>query len=319
MGAACRAAREMQWCRCGLLRRPEGDGSIHYTVPILERRERVTTPGGTYDAHDAVERGDTRLRALRAFLVDLDGVVYTGNTPLPGAADFLRFLSDSGRRFCCITNNSTQSAAQYVANLRAMGMPVGAGQVLTSSQATALHLRARFAPGARIMAIGEDGLIGALLDAGFRLVDRAPEAVVCGLDRRLTYERLARACLAIREGAPLIGTNPDIALPTERGLLPGNGAVLAYLQTATGATPLVIGKPEATMLHQAMELMGAAPAETAIVGDGLGTDMPAGQRAGVTKILVLTGLATRADLAAAPAQPDYVFDDLGQLHQALAS
>ena len=260
----------------------------------------------------------TTLRALRTFLVDLDGVVYAGNIPLPGAAAFFRFLGQTGRRFQCITNNSTLTAAQYVEKLAGMGIPVAESQVLTSSQAAAVHLRERLAPGARVMAIGEDGVVRALLGAGFRLVERSPEVVVCGLDRRLSYERLARACLAIRAGAPLIATNPDLALPTEHGFLPGNGAVLAYLQAATGATPLVIGKPEATMLHVAMDLAGATPAETAIVGDGLLTDVLAGHRAGVTTILVLTGVATRADLPSAPARPDLVFEGLPQLQEALA-
>lgn len=260
---------------------------------------------------------DPKLSALRALLVDLDGVIYTGDTPIAGAARFLEYLHDTGRVFRCITNNSTLGASQVVAKLRAMGMPVGPDDVLTSSQATALYLRERYGPGTRVMAIGEDGLVRALLDVGFRLVDRSPDVVVCGLDRRLSYDRLTRACLAIRAGAPLIATNPDIALPTEDGFLPGNGAVLAYLQTATGATPLVIGKPEATMLLQAMELAGTTPAETAIVGDGLKTDILAGARAGISTILVLTGLSTRDDLATAPIQPDYVFDDLDRLCEAL--
>ena len=135
--------------------------------------------------------------------------------------------------------------------------------MLTSSEATAVLLQGRLAPGARVLAIGEEGLVRALLGHGFRLVDRDPEVVVCGLDRRLTYERLTRACFAIRGGAPLIATNPDLSLPTEGGLFPGNGATLAYLRAATGVTPEVIGKPEATMLRVAMERLGSHPG-----GDG---------------------------------------------------
>lgn len=261
---------------------------------------------------------DALLKGLTAFLIDLDGVVYTGNTPVPGAPAFFRYLQDTGRRFQCITNNSTLGAEQFAQKLRDMGIVLAPEQVLTSPEATALHLSARLAPGARVMAIGEEGLVRALLAKGFRLTDGPPEAVVCGLDRRLTYERLKRACFALRDGAPLIATNPDLSLPTEQGFLPGNGATLAYLQAATGVTPLVIGKPEATMLGVAMERIGALPAETAIVGDGLLTDMLAGERAGVTKILVLTGVATRADLATSPIQPDYVFDSLAGLQAALS-
>jgi 4-nitrophenyl phosphatase len=258
------------------------------------------------------------LRSLRAFLVDLDGVVYTGNTPLPGAAAFFQFLRAGGRRFQCITNNSTLTAEQYSAKLRGMGIDVAPEQVLTSAQATAVYLRERLGTGARVMAIGEHGLVRALLAEGLRLVWREPSVVVCGLDRRLTYERLKAACLAIRAGAQFVATNPDLSLPAEDGFLPGNGAALAYIQAATGVPPVVIGKPAATMLQVAMELLGSVPAETAIIGDGLHTDMLAGQRAGVVKILVLTGVARREDLPAAPARPDHVFTNLVELQESLA-
>jgi 4-nitrophenyl phosphatase len=257
------------------------------------------------------------LSARRAFLLDLDGVVYTGNTPLPGAAEFCAHLLASGRRFQCITNNSTLSAEQYAVKLGGMGIAVTPEQVLTSSEATALLLQQRLAPGARVLAIGEEGLVRALLAHGFRLVERDPEVVVCGLDRRLTYARLTRACFALRGGAPLIATNPDLSLPTEAGMFPGNGATLAYLQAATGVRPEVIGKPEATMLRVAMERIGSRPEETVMIGDGLLTDIPAGQRAGVLTVLVLTGVSRRADLAGALTRPDLVVEDLPALQTAL--
>lgn len=263
------------------------------------------------------------LRRVRALLVDLDGVVYTGNTPIPGVAEFLAWLASTGRRFQCLTNNSTLTAAQYVAKLGRMGIPVEESQVLTSSQAAAIYLRERFGPGARLAAIGETGLVQVLLAEGFRLVADhhgpagPPAAVVCGYNRRLTYEQLKHACLAIRAGAAFVATNPDLALPTEEGLLPGNGAALAYIQAATGVAPTVIGKPEATMLHVAMERLGATAGETAIVGDGLLTDILAGHRAGVATILVLTGVATRGDLAAASIRPDVVIECLPDLRRLL--
>ena len=258
---------------------------------------------------------------LTTFLVDLDGVVYTGNTPLRGAAEFFRFLNASGRRFVCITNNSTLTAPQFVAKLTAMEIPVCGDQVLTSPEATAIYLRETLGlrPGARVFPIGEEGVVRSLLAEGFQLVDEKPDVVVCGLDRRLTYDRLMRACLALRGGAPLIATNPDHALPTERGMLPGNGATIAYLEAATGVRPTVIGKPGATMLEIAMQRCGALPRETAMLGDGLRTDMLAGERAGVTKILVLTGVARREDISTSPTQPDHVYDDLPALQLALAA
>ena len=258
---------------------------------------------------------------LTTFLVDLDGVVYTGSTPIRGAAEFFRFLNETGRRFVCITNNSTLTAAQFIAKLAAMDIAVRDDQVLTSPDATAVYLRDTLGlrPGARVFPIGEEGIMRSLLAEGFVLVDDKPDAVVCGLDRRLTYDRLMRACFALSSGARFIATNPDHALPTERGMLPGNGATIAYLEAATGIKPVVIGKPGATMLEIAMQRAGATPAETAMLGDGLRTDMLAGERAGVTKILVLTGVAKREDIPTSPTQPDHVFDDLLALQQALGA
>jgi 4-nitrophenyl phosphatase len=257
---------------------------------------------------------------LTTFLVDLDGVVYTGNTPIRGAAEFFRFLNVSGRRFVCITNNSTLTATQFVAKLAAMDIPVRDDQVLTSPDATAVYLRETLGlrPGARVFPIGEEGLVRSMLAEGFQLVDERADAVVCGLDRRLTYDRLMRACLALRGGARFVATNPDHALPTERGMLPGNGAAIAYLEAATGVSPTVIGKPGATMLQIAMQRAGASPGETAMLGDGLRTDMLAGERAGVTKVLVLTGVARREDIPTSPTRPDHVFDDLPALQAALS-
>jgi 4-nitrophenyl phosphatase len=273
---------------------------------------------GPRAAASLTQRQIAHLRGLRAFLVDLDGVVYTGNTPVPGAREFFQFLTATGRRFQCITNNSTLTADQFAAKLRAMHVDVRPDQVLTSSHATAIALGDGLPRGARVMAIGEEGLVRALVDGGFKLVTERPDALVCGLDRQLTYQRLTAACLAVRTGIPFIATNPDLSLPTEHGFLPGNGAAVAYIQTATGVAPTVIGKPEATLLQVAMELLGVAPEETAIVGDGVLTDMLAGQRAGVTKILVFTGVSTQADVAGAPAPPDFTFADLPALQQILA-
>jgi 4-nitrophenyl phosphatase len=259
----------------------------------------------------------TALRHKRAFLLDMDGVIYTGNTPIAGAPEFFRFLAETGRAFQCITNNSTLTADQFVQKLAAMDIHVTPEHVLTSSQAAALALRERLPQGARIFAIGEEGLVRALIGAGFHLVQERAQAVVCGLDRRLTYRRLTQACFALREGATFVATNPDHSMPTELGQLPGNGAALAYLQTATGLAPTVIGKPEATMLEVAMHRLGVTPQDTVMVGDGLLTDIVAGQRAGVAKVLVLTGVSAAEDVRTAPAPPDFVFANLNELREAL--
>jgi 4-nitrophenyl phosphatase len=161
-----------------------------------------------------------------------------------------------------------------------------------------------------------DGLHQALEAQGFVLTDREPEYVVVGLDTEVNYRKLATAALAIRAGAAFIGTNPDRTLPTEEGLLPGAGALLAAIQAATDVAPKVIGKPEAEIFHTALAMLGTPPDTTAMLGDRLDTDILGAQRAGLRTILVLTGVATRADVEASPVRPDWVFEDLEALLRA---
>lgn len=260
------------------------------------------------------------LTGRRAFLVDLDGVVYEGARAIHGAREFFEHLRANAMPFHLITNNSTRTAADVATHLQRLGMPVSEADVLTSPEATAIHVEHLCGPGARIFAIGEDGLVRTLIAHGFTLTtdpDRA-DAVVCGLDRRLTYDRLRRACAALRRGVPFVATNPDRALPTESGFLPGNGATLAYLEVATGAVPVVIGKPSPTMLQIAMARMSSTAAETAMIGDGLETDILAGARASVGTILVLSGVARAEDIPHATASPDAVVESIATVWQRLA-
>jgi 4-nitrophenyl phosphatase len=261
------------------------------------------------------------LAGKRAFLVDLDGVVYEGARAISGAREFFTHLRSNGMPFHLITNNSTRTAADVAEHLQRLNMPVTEADVLTSPEATAIHVENLYGNGARMYAIGEDGLVRTLLAHGFTLTTNPDwaDVVVCGLDRRLTYDRLRRACAALRRGIPLIATNPDRALPTETGFLPGNGATLAYLQVATGVSPEVIGKPSPTMLQIAMARMGASPAETVMIGDGLETDILAGARASVGTILVLSGVAREEDVAGATAVPDAVVASIATVWQRLAT
>lgn len=264
-------------------------------------------------------RRPTPLQSVRCFLVDLDGVVYRGNAPIPGAAAFFRLLEGRGVDYRLITNNSRQTPEQYVAKLRGMGVQMDEQHVFTSGQATAAYLAGVAGSGARVLALGEEGLVRPLLDAGFRLDDYRPDFVVVGLDTRLTYERLKLACLALSRGAAFVASNADRALPTEDGLWPGNGAILAALEAATDREPLIVGKPSPRMLQLAMQHAGAAAAQTAIVGDGLATDIAAGHEAELTTVLVLSGVTTRAQAVAAGIKPDYVFEGLHELASALSS
>ncbi len=260
----------------------------------------------------------TDLGHIRAVLFDLDGVVFVGSTPLPGAQATFDWLDQHGRPYCLVTNNSTRTPRQYQEKLRQMGIDVPIQTIFTSALATAQYLQKQYPDGAPVFIIGEDGVIEALEAAGFWTDAERPAVVCVGLDQHLTYAKLRQACLAIRAGAHFVGTNPDRTLPTEAGLVPGNGATLAALQTCTDVTPVVIGKPSATMIDLAIERMGARKDEVAIIGDRLDTDVEAGAAAGITTVLVLTGVHRLADVPHFPVAPDYVVDDLDEFRAALA-
>jgi 4-nitrophenyl phosphatase len=259
---------------------------------------------------------DETLGSLRHLVIDMDGVLYRGGEAISGSADLIGFLRGQGIDFVLATNNATRTPRQFVEKLAGMGVEVHPDEVLTSALATAAYLTSIAPPGTRVFVVGMDGLQAALQEAGFVLVDDGAEFVVVGMDFTVCYERLAQATRQIRAGATFIGTNPDRTFPSERGIMPGAGSLLAFLEAATDVRPTVIGKPEAAMLEQALARMGAPPATAAILGDRLETDILAGQRAGMRTILVLSGVTDRALLAVSEIQPDLVFKDVAHLHAA---
>jgi 4-nitrophenyl phosphatase len=263
-------------------------------------------------------KGQDILRSLRHVIVDMDGVLYRGSQALPGTNRFIEFLRWKDIGFILATNNSTRTPQQFVDKLAGMGVEIQVSEVLTSAQATAGYLAGIAPPATRVFVVGMEGLRSALTEAGFSLVEEDAEFVVVGMDFEICYERLAQATLEIRAGARFVGTNPDKTFPSERGIVPGAGSILAFLEAATGVTPIVIGKPGTAMIDQALGRLDAQPACTAMLGDRLETDILAGQRAGLFTLLVLSGITTRESLSAAAIQPDLVFEDIGHLGQAWA-
>lgn len=253
------------------------------------------------------------LRSLRNLIIDMDGVLYRGDTIIPGTSELVAFLRARQIGFMLATNNATRTPQQFVDKLAGMGVTVHPHEVLTSSLATAGYLAGIAPPGTRVFVVGMDGLRTALGEAGFCLVEEGAEFVVVGMDFTVCYQRLAQAALQIRTGAPFIGTNPDLTFPSELGIMPGAGSMLAFLEAATTVTPTVIGKPGTAMMEQAMARMGAKPATTAMLGDRLETDILAGKRAGLRTLLVLSGVTDRALLADSEIQPDLVFEDVAEL------
>ncbi len=260
------------------------------------------------------------LSSIRNLIIDMDGVLWHGDRPIPRLIEFFDGLRTRGIKIVLATNNASRSGDEYVEKLARMGVRVSLDEVLTSPQATAAWLAAHHAD-ARVFIIGEKGLQGELEARGLRVINDGDTSsathVVVGIDHTLTYAKLVEACLLIRAGAAFIGTNPDVTFPGERGIVPGNGATLAALRVSTGQEPLIIGKPEPVMMVQSMERMGGSVNDTAVIGDRLDTDILGGQRAGLTTLLVLSGVTTAADAARDPIKADYTFADIGEILDAL--
>jgi 4-nitrophenyl phosphatase len=264
-----------------------------------------------------------RLPNAKAWIFDMDGVLYRGTEPLPGVSELLALLQQRGRQYMLATNNSMSTAAAYVQKLATMGIDVPAEAILTSAMATRGYLLKEFTPKARFLVIGMPALAEQLFwNTEFGPSgpgDGTPAAVVVGLDRVFTYEKLAAAHAAIMAGARFIATNTDATLPTESGLVPGCGSIVAAIETAADTKPVVIGKPEPLMLQIALAQMDVAPEDAVMIGDRLDTDILAGNRAGMLTVLVLTGVSTREEIASAPAWPDLVFTDLNAVLETLTN
>ncbi|UFJ39676.1 TIGR01457 family HAD-type hydrolase [Brevibacillus humidisoli] len=250
------------------------------------------------------------MKQYEAFLLDLDGTIYRGSQVIPEAVRFVQALKREQIPFLYLTNNSSATPQVIAERLTAMGLPTTEKEVYTSSLATAAFLRQRLAPGTPLYIIGEAGLRTALEQADFVVDDQQPQAVVIGIDRTFSYDKLAVASRAIRQGALFVATNGDAALPTERGLAPGNGSLVAAIRVASGVEPIVIGKPNKWVVDFALQRLGTKRERTLVVGDNLHTDIEAAANSGMDSLLVLTGFSTIDDAHEHPVRPTYTASDL---------
>lgn len=249
------------------------------------------------------------MKQYKGYLIDLDGTMYRGSEKIDEAVGFIDKLRARKIPYLFVTNNSSRTPQQVAEKLRKFGIPTEDNQVFTTSMATANFIEER-KNDAKIFVIGEEGIQTALTEKGFKLVDEAPDFVVVGIDRSIDYEKLTKACLAVRNGATFISTNADIALPTERGLLPGNGAITAVVAVSTQVQPIFIGKPESIIIEQALKVFGVPKDEVIMVGDNYNTDILAGMNASLDTLLVHTGVTTKELLKQYKKQPTYVVDTL---------
>ncbi len=248
-----------------------------------------------------------------ALLVDLDGTLVLAGQPIEHAAEVMTRAREAGARPVVVTNNASRHPATVAAHLADLGMPFDAADVVSSPLAAATLLAASLPTGAPVLILGADALADAIADAGLtpvRSADDEPVAVVQGYSPDIGWRDLAEACIAIRAGAQWVATNSDTTLPTDRGLLPGNGALIQALVAATDQHPTVAGKPERPLLDAAVQRCGAT--RPLVVGDRLTTDIAAAVAAGIPSLMVLTGVSTIDDvLRLAPQdRPDHIGTDL---------
>lgn len=251
------------------------------------------------------------MKEYKGYLIDLDGTMYRGTEKIDAAITFVERLERKGIPYLYVTNNSTKTPEKVAEHLQSFGINASADQVFTTSMATANYLYDK-KPDCAVYVIGEEGIITAIQEKGFTITEDKPEAVVIGLDRQINYDKLAVACLAVRGGAMFISTNGDIALPTERGLLPGNGSLTSVISVSTQTDPIFIGKPHSIIVDQALEKLGLSKEETIMVGDNYDTDILAGIHSGLDTLLVHTGVTTKEILAEKNIQPTYVVHSLDE-------
>ena len=260
------------------------------------------------------------LQDIRAIISDMDGVLWRGMQPLPGLPGFFDYLFRNNIDFVLATNNSSNTQIDYVEKLAKLGISgLLPSHIVTSGTATASYLQTKYPSGTRIFVVGGAGLKKILTDADFTISDDEVALVVCGIDFDLTYEKVRKATLLIRGGAGFIGTNPDSSFPTPEGLVPGAGSILALIEAATGQPPKIIGKPASGMFEAALRQLSTGPENTLMIGDRIGTDIEGAQALGIKTALVMTGVEDEASSAASEIKPDYVFDGLPDLIEALKS
>lgn len=252
------------------------------------------------------------LQAKKAFICDMDGVIYHGNHLLPGVPEFINWLREEDKKFLFLTNSSERSPREISQKLARLGLMIEEEHFYTSALATATFLASQ-KPGGSAFVIGETGLTNAIYNAGLTMNNVDPDYVVVGETRTYSFERIEQAVHLVLRGAKLIGTNPDLTGPTERGIVPATGALIAPIELATGSKAYFVGKPNPLMMRHALKTIGCRREETAIIGDRMDTDIIAGMESEIETVLVLSGVTTRADIPRFAYVPRYILDGVGDI------
>ena len=246
------------------------------------------------------------------FISDMDGVIYHGNKILDGVVEFVNWMIETDKKFVFLTNSAEKTPHELSMKLQRMGLDVSAEHFYTSAMATAEFLNSQ-KPGCTAYVIGEAGLTKALYDVGIYMNDVNPDYVVVGETRTYSFEKLEKAIELVNKGAKLIGTNPDITGPSEKGILPATGALIAPIEIATNKKAYFVGKPNPLMLRHGLRILGCHSHEIAFIGDRMDTDIIAGIESNVDTVLVLSGVTKMEDIDNFPYRPKYIVNGVGDL------
>jgi NagD protein len=251
-------------------------------------------------------------KPLKSYLIDMDGVLVSGRTIIPGADQFIERLKAQGAEYLVLTNNPIYTPGDLAHRLQTMGLNVPSERIFTSAIATARFLQSQ-KPNGTAFVIGESGLTEAVHNVGYVITDQDPDYVVLGETHTYNLDRITTAIRLIADGARFMATNPDPSGPSESGLVPACGAMAALIETASGMSPFFVGKPNPLMMRSALNYLDVHSEDTVMVGDRMDTDILAGVESGMETILVLTGVTSRGDVARHPYQPTRIVESVAEI------
>lgn len=242
----------------------------------------------------------------------MDGVIYHGKRVLEGAVEFVEWLKKENKDFLFLTNSSERSPKQLQQKLAGMGIDIGEDHFMTSALATASFLNSQ-KPNARVYIIGDHGLHEALLDVGCNITDENPDYVVMGETQDYTYSKLVKAIRLVIGGAKLIGTNPDVTGPAEKGIVPACKALVAPIELSTGKQAYFVGKPNPLIMRHSLKKLGCNKDDAVIIGDRMDTDIIAGIESEIQTVLVLSGITSNEDIGKFAYRPSLILNGVGEI------
>ncbi len=264
-----------------------------------------------------------KMNKYNTILLDGDGVLWKSNNPIPGINPFFDFLGSSGINWALLTNNNSLTVQNYIDKLSSFGIVADEHCIFTSTTATTNYLLDRFGKGASVFVVGMDAMKKTMKDAGFSVFfgEEPPEksvvAVVAGMDLQINHAKIKTAMRLIMDGAAFIATNTDGSYPTPDGINPGTGMVIGALQATSGVEPFVPGKPHPAIFQNALKEFNTKPEDTLMVGDRLETDILGASNLGIQTAAVLSGVTSREEIDRSDIKPDFIFEHISDLHQAL--